>query len=92
MDSHPEKDFFERILDALNENPDDVEDIYFMGAITDQRKRISYLNILIKWKIQKLHSRLFNTKEKWQNFNSRDKRRSFQGRNERNGYQKIGKS
>lgn len=38
MDSHPEKDFFVRLLEALNENPDDVEDIYFMGAITDPKK------------------------------------------------------
>ncbi len=38
MDSNPEKDFFERLLEALNENPDDVEDIYFMGAITDPKK------------------------------------------------------
>jgi hypothetical protein len=38
MDSCPEKDFFLRLLDALNENPDDVEDIYFTGAITDAKK------------------------------------------------------
>lgn len=38
MGSHPEKDFFLQILDALNENPDDVEDIYFIGAITNPKK------------------------------------------------------
>jgi hypothetical protein len=38
MDSHPEKDFFDRLLESLNENPDDVDDIYFTGAITDANK------------------------------------------------------
>ena len=38
MDSNPEKDFFTKLLIALNENPDDVEDIYFTGAITDLKK------------------------------------------------------
>lgn len=38
MDSAPETDFFRRLLAALNENPDDVEDIYFTGAITDAKK------------------------------------------------------
>lgn len=38
MDSHPEKEFFLKLLDALNENPDDVDDIYFTGAITDAKK------------------------------------------------------
>lgn len=38
MGSHPEKDFFLQLLDALNENPDDVEDIYFTGAITNPKK------------------------------------------------------
>jgi len=38
MDSHPEKDFFLQLLEALNEKPDDIEDIYFTGAITDSKK------------------------------------------------------
>lgn len=38
MDSHPEKDFFERMITALNEDPDDIEDVYFTGAITDSEK------------------------------------------------------
>ncbi len=38
FDSNPEKDFFIRLLDMLNENPADVEDIYFTGAITDPNK------------------------------------------------------
>jgi len=38
MDSHPEKDFFEKMITALNEDPDDIEDIYFTGAITDSKK------------------------------------------------------
>jgi type III restriction enzyme len=38
FDSKPEKNFFIQILSMLNENPDDVEDIYFTGAITDPNK------------------------------------------------------
>ena len=38
FDSNPEKDFFEQLLVMLNENPSDVEDIYFTGAITDPNK------------------------------------------------------
>jgi len=38
FDSTPEKDFFEQLLFMLNENPADVEDIYFTGAITDPNK------------------------------------------------------
>ncbi|MCX6822049.1 MAG: DEAD/DEAH box helicase family protein [Candidatus Aenigmarchaeota archaeon] len=38
MDSHPEKDFFEQLLHSLNENPDDIEDIYFIGGIIDKNK------------------------------------------------------
>jgi len=38
FDSNPEKDFFEQLLIMLNENPADVEDIYFTGAITDPNK------------------------------------------------------
>jgi len=38
FDSNPEKDFFEQLLVMLNENPANVEDIYFTGAITDPNK------------------------------------------------------
>jgi type III restriction enzyme len=38
MDSNPEKDFFTKLLIALDQNPDDVKDIYFTGAITDSKK------------------------------------------------------
>ena len=38
MDSHPEKDFFLRLLEALNEDPDGIDDIYFTGAISDPEK------------------------------------------------------
>ncbi len=38
FDSKPEREFFERILMLLNQNPDDIEDIYFTGAITDPKK------------------------------------------------------
>jgi len=38
FDSRPEADFYERILHELNLARDDVQDIYFTGAITDPRK------------------------------------------------------
>ena len=38
FDSNPEKDFFIELLNILNEDPADVEDIYFTGAITDPNK------------------------------------------------------
>ncbi len=38
FDSKPEKDFFTNLLSMLNENPEEVEDIYFTGAITDPNK------------------------------------------------------
>ncbi|MEN2998186.1 MAG: DEAD/DEAH box helicase family protein, partial [Brevinematia bacterium] len=38
FDSNPEKDFFEQLLLMLNEDPADVEDIYYTGAITDPNK------------------------------------------------------
>jgi len=38
FDSGPEKDFFESVLRELNENKDDIEDIYFTGAIDDPNK------------------------------------------------------
>lgn len=38
MDSNPEKDLFVQLLDSLNENPDDIEDIYYIGQLTDIKK------------------------------------------------------
>lgn len=38
MDSYPEKDFFLKLLEKIDENPDEIEDIYYTGAITDSRK------------------------------------------------------
>ncbi|MDD3175353.1 MAG: DEAD/DEAH box helicase family protein, partial [Candidatus Nanoarchaeia archaeon] len=38
MDSNPEKDFFVQLIDSLNENPDNIEDIYFTGQLTDSKK------------------------------------------------------
>lgn len=38
FDSNPEKDFFEQLLVMLNENPADIEDIFFTGAINDPNK------------------------------------------------------
>ena len=38
FDSNPEKNFFETLLEMLKQKPDDVEDIYFTGALTDTKK------------------------------------------------------
>jgi len=38
FDSKPEKDFFINFLHLLNEDPADIEDIYFTGAISDPNK------------------------------------------------------
>jgi hypothetical protein len=38
FDSKPELNFFETLLGMLNQKPDDVEDIYFTGALTDTKK------------------------------------------------------
>ena len=38
FDSNPEKNFFETLLEMLKQKPDEVEDIYFTGALTDSRK------------------------------------------------------
>lgn len=38
FDSNPEKNFFETLLEMLKQNPNEVEDIYFTGALTDTKK------------------------------------------------------
>ncbi len=38
FDSTPEADFYERVLRQLNLHRDDVQDVYFTGAITDPSK------------------------------------------------------
>lgn len=38
FDSNPEKSFFEQMLEHLNLHPDEVEDIYFTGALTTPDK------------------------------------------------------
>ena len=38
FDSKDERAFFERMLDKLGEDADDIEDIYFTGALTDREK------------------------------------------------------
>src|SRR6266498_5111862 len=38
FDSNPEKNYFEVLLEMLKQKPDDVEDIYFTGALTDTKK------------------------------------------------------
>lgn len=43
FDSGPERDFFTEMLRALNESPDQVEDIYFTGALTDPKKTDFYV-------------------------------------------------
>ena len=43
FDSNPEMSFFEQVLAELNLRPDDIEDIYFTGAITDPEKTDFYV-------------------------------------------------
>lgn len=38
FDSNPEKSFFEELLRHVNTHPDQVEDLYFTGALTDPKK------------------------------------------------------
>lgn len=38
FDSAPEKSFFEQLLGYLKQPPDQIEDIYFTGALTDPKK------------------------------------------------------
>jgi hypothetical protein len=38
FDSNPEKNFFEVLLEMLKQKPEEVEDIYFTGALTDTKK------------------------------------------------------
>ena len=38
FDSAPERSFFSQLLEALQLNPDQVEDVYFTGALTDPQK------------------------------------------------------
>ncbi len=52
MDSSPEKDFLKRMLEKLDEDPDDIEGIYFTGAFTDSKKTdfvFEYKNKIGKW-------------------------------------------
>ena len=53
FDSNPEKSFFEQMLDHINLNPDQVEDIYFTGALTDPAKTdffVEYKDDKGKWR------------------------------------------
>lgn len=43
FDSNPEKDFFDQMLRELSQRPEDVEDIYFTGALTDPAKTDFYV-------------------------------------------------
>jgi hypothetical protein len=43
FDSKPEKSFFEKVLRLVNASPDEVEDVYFTGAITDPAKTDFYV-------------------------------------------------
>jgi type III restriction enzyme len=38
FDSRPEQDFFENVLSLLKISPQEVEDVYFTGALTDPKK------------------------------------------------------
>ena len=45
FDSEPEKDFFDQLSAIICQNPSEIEDIYFTGALTDPKKsdfRVEY--------------------------------------------------
>ena len=44
FDSGPEQNFFEEVLNLLKISPDEIEDIYFTGALTDPDKTDLYLH------------------------------------------------
>lgn len=46
FDSNPEKSFFEQMIDALHLHPDEVQDLYFTGALTDPSKTDFYVEYL----------------------------------------------
>jgi type III restriction enzyme len=53
FDSNPEKSFFEQMLTHLNLYPEEVEDIYFTGALTDPDKTdffVEYKDDKGKWR------------------------------------------
>lgn len=53
FDSNPEKSFFEQMLRELNQKSEDVEDIYFTGALTDPAKTdffVEYKDDKGKWR------------------------------------------
>jgi hypothetical protein len=43
FDSSPERNFFAQILDTLKLHPDQIEDVYFTGALTDPQKTDFYV-------------------------------------------------
>ena len=43
FDSRPERSFFEQLLDTLDQDPKDIDDIYFTGALTDPNKTDFYV-------------------------------------------------
>jgi hypothetical protein len=43
FDSKPEEHFFEQMLREMNASPDEIEDIYFTGALTDPKKTDFYV-------------------------------------------------
>jgi type III restriction enzyme len=43
FDSRPEQNFFENVLSLLKLDPQEVEDIYFTGALTDPKKTDFYI-------------------------------------------------
>lgn len=52
FDSDPEQDFFVQMLDAINLEPEQVEDIYFTGGLHDPRKTdftVEYLGVDDRW-------------------------------------------
>lgn len=53
FDSQPEADYFEQLLKQCDTHPDEVEDFFFTGALTDSRKTdfaVEYQDVDGKWR------------------------------------------
>lgn len=48
FDSNPERSFYSQVLSLINEQPDDIEDIYFTGGFSDPQKT----DFLVEYKAQ----------------------------------------
>ena len=84
FDSGPEQSFFDQLLDHLNLHPDQVEDIYFTGALTTPDKTDFCRGLPGRRRqMASLHPRLHHPAQRWQSADCRNQERTVQGRRPR---------